>query len=82
MPPVFQAALVSFCGRVRGAGFVYHMMDIYPELGIVSGKIRRGLLTKVMEWLDTRTLNRSQAVVVLSADMQCAIESRGARSCH
>jgi glycosyltransferase involved in cell wall biosynthesis len=79
MPPVFQAALIELTGRVRGAGLVYHMLDIHPELGIVAKVIRPGLLTRMMRWLDVRTINRAAAVVVLSADMERAIEMRGAR---
>lgn len=77
MPPVVQGMLLSLVARLRGAGFLYHMQDIYPEIGMANDVIKPGVLSSWMKRLDTATIRRSQAVVVLSEDMKGALRDRG-----
>ncbi len=77
MPPVFQASAISFAAKLRGSKFLYHMQDIYPELGVNSGTLSSGLLAKTMLAFDKHTLRTSHAAVVLSEDMKHAIAERG-----
>lgn len=78
MPPVVQAAVLRRVSHLRGAMFLYQMQDIYPELGVVSRTMKDGLIARLLRRIDMITLRKSDAVVVLSDDMEKAIEERGA----
>lgn len=77
MPPVLVAAMARVCARLRGGVFVYHMMDIYPEIALTSGMAKRGLLTRWLAGVDRRNCARAARVVVLSSDMEQALYARG-----
>lgn len=77
-PPVVLGALVSIAARLRGARFVYHCMDLHPEIGALSGEFRNPLVFKLLRWVDVRTCRRAAAVVVLSTDMRDVLIARDA----
>ncbi len=75
-PPVLLAAAVSWAARRRGAVFVYHCMDIHPEIGAISGEFANPWLHRLLQRLDRATCRRAGAVVVLSGDMRDALIRR------
>lgn len=78
-PPVLLAAAVSIASRLRGARFVYHCMDLHPEIGALSGEFAHPWVYSLMLRIDTATCRRAAAVVVLSTDMRAALMRRDAR---
>lgn len=78
-PPVVLAFAVSLAARLRGARFVYHCMDIHPEIGALSGEFRAKPVFALLRALDRWTCRRSAAIVVLSGDMRDALVARDAR---
>ena len=42
MPPVLQGALLRWIAALRGAKFLYHVQDIYPEIAVASGMMPDG----------------------------------------
>jgi colanic acid biosynthesis glycosyl transferase WcaI len=77
MPPVLVAASARRAARRRGAAFLYHMMDIYPEIALVSGMKKEGALTRWLGRVDARNCEQAARVIVLSEDMKEAIAVRG-----
>jgi len=77
MPPVLVAATARRACARRGAAFHYHMMDIYPEIALVSGMKKEGFLTRWLAKVDSRTCREAAKVIVLSADMREALAARG-----
>ena len=77
IPPVLQAFAMMMVSKIRGARFLYHMQDIYPEIATVSGHISKLFPVRLFQWLDCFTQKRSEAIVVLSEDMKGAINARG-----
>ena len=75
-PPVSLGWAVSFAARVRGARFVYHCMDLHPEIGRLSGEFSHPLVYRVMHRLELATCRRAAAIVVLSEDMRDAVIAR------
>lgn len=75
-PPVVLAAGLSWAARVRGAHFVYHCMDIHPEIGSISGEFRASGVFRLLRRIDLQTCRRSAAIVVLSGDMGEALLDR------
>ncbi len=77
-PPVVAGWSASLAARLVGAKFIYHMMDIHPEVSQVSGgRLGRGLAFRLLRWLDNQTLRRSAAIIVLSEDMAATLRARG-----
>lgn len=79
MPPVLLGAAVSWAARVRGALFVYHCMDLHPEIGALSGEFARPLVRRLLLRIETATCRRAWRVVVLSEDMRRSVLERDPR---
>lgn len=76
-PPFVAGWAAGLAARLTGARFVYHMMDIHPEVSHYSGgRLGRGWLFRALRWLDQRTLKHSSAAVVLSEDMAATLRAR------
>ena len=75
-PPVLLGWLTSVAARLRRAQFVYHCMDIHPEIGRLSGDFARPSVYRFLLRLDIATCRRAAAIVVLSSDMRAAIIER------
>jgi len=75
-PPVLLGAAVSWAARRRHAAFVYHCMDIHPEIGAISGEFANPWVRRVLLALDRAACRRAAAVVVLSGDMRRALLDR------
>lgn len=76
VPPIIGGALIWMASRLIGARFVYHCMDVHPEIGRISGEFRHPLLFNILRWIDTQTCRGAARVVVLSKDMESAIKNR------
>ncbi len=81
-PPVVLAWVASWAARRRGGAFVYHCMDLHPEIGAISGEFSNGFVYRALQRLDQSTCRRSAAVVVLSKDMRRALVERGLDSAN
>jgi glycosyltransferase involved in cell wall biosynthesis len=79
VPPVLLAWAVSTVARLRGSRFVYHCMDLHPEIGRLSGEFSRGSVYWLLHRLELSTCRRSAAIVVLSDDMKHAVLDRDPR---
>ncbi|WP_161958374.1 glycosyltransferase family 4 protein [Ornithinimicrobium cavernae] len=79
VPQVTLGWAVSVATRVRRGAFVYHCMDLHPEIGRISGEFRNPLLYRVLAQLDLATMRRAERIVVLSEDMRRAVLSRDPR---
>ena len=75
-PPVLLGAAVSFATRLRGARFVYHCMDLHPEIGALSGDFSNPLLRRVLARLELITCRRAWRIIVLSDDMRRSVLTR------
>jgi glycosyltransferase involved in cell wall biosynthesis len=75
-PPVVLAWVASRAAHLRGSKFIYHCMDIHPEIGRLSGDFRSPLLFRALQLLDQSTCATAAAVVVLSNDMAATLRGR------
>lgn len=76
-PPILIGLAGRFASRASGARFVYHMQDIYPEVMAANSGRPVSLPLRLFKRLDTLTTSTSDAVVVLSEDMQESLRARG-----
>lgn len=75
-PQVLLGWAVSIAARLRRSAFVYHCMDLHPEIGALSGEFANPLVYRLLMRLDTAACRRAAAVVVLSDDMREALLRR------
>jgi len=75
-PPVLLGVAVAAAAHLRGTRFVYHCMDLHPEIGLLSGDFTNPWVYRSLRALDAWTCRRAVAVVVLSEDMRDVLIAR------
>ncbi len=75
-PPGIMATVARAIGLFRKTNYIYHCMDLYPELASASGILKRKWLAKFSLMLDKRNCRKAKAVVVLSEDMKKTLSDR------
>jgi len=75
-PPVLGALGVLLKWRHR-CKLIYYLQDLYPEVGLVLGKLRPGLLTWVLRRATQFGLRHADRIVVLAEDMNQRVQERG-----
>lgn len=77
IPPVVMGLAARIIKRLTGIPYLYHCMDLYPEVAVISRMARSRLLMHLVRRIDTSTCRKAAAVVVLSNDMRATLERRG-----
>lgn len=75
-PPVVFGSAACAAARLTGARFIYHCMDIHPEIGRISGEFSNPAVFSLLRRIDTVSCNAAYRVIVLSRDMKNAILKR------
>lgn len=78
-PQVTLGYAVSAAARIRRSKFVYHCMDLHPEIGRLSGEFANPLAFKIFAAMDLATMRRAAQIIVLSEDMRATVVGRDAR---
>ena len=76
-PPTLMATVARAIGLFRKTGYVYHCMDLYPEIAQASGMLKRSMALRIAAAIDRRNCKKAKAVVVLSDDMLKTLKGRG-----
>ena len=78
IPPVANGVFGLIAARLTRAKFVYHLQDIYPEIGAVGGLwSEKSLKYKCLKWFDTLICKQADHCIVLSEDMAKTLKARG-----
>ncbi len=56
---------------------MFYLQDLYPEVGIALGRLKPGLLTRLLFWATQVGLKRADRIVVLGEDMRQRVLARG-----
>lgn len=75
-PPVFGPLLASLASLARGSKFIYHCMDLHPEVGRVSGDFRSSFFFNFLKMCDQLTCKIADTIIVLSNDMKKTLAGR------
>lgn len=75
-PPVLGGLAAALAARLIKARFIYHCMDIQPEVGRVSGEFSHSLVYTLLRRLDGWSCRQADPVVVLSRDMEKTLNER------
>ena len=76
-PPALMAVVARFVGLFRKTEYLYHCMDLYPEIAQKSGMLKRSLPLQIAAWIDRQNCLNAKYVVVLSEDMLNTLIRRG-----
>src|SRR6202171_135586 len=78
--PPFVAAIGAAMRSLRRTRFVYWALDLYPELAVEFGVLRRDSpATRLLDWASARILRRADAVVTLGEAMAARLVRKGAQ---
>ena len=76
VPPIlggFFSVIASFFAKTR---FIYFCMDLYPEIGKLSGDFSNPILYKFLEKIDNWNCKRADSIIVHSLDMKKTLKNR------
>ncbi len=76
-PPTIMAAVARVICFFRKTEYIYHCMDLYPEIALASGMLKRSLPLRIAAWIDKKNCQMAKSVVVLSDDMLETLKQRG-----
>jgi len=68
--PPFLGIIVMVIGRLRGVPFIYNCQDIYPDVALVLGKLREGMLSKTFDFFNKKALYSARFVVPIGKSMK------------
>ena len=76
--PPFVALVGALLRGIKGTRFVFWTMDLYPDLPVEAGIIRRnGLLHRLLKGIDVICLRSADRIVTLGRCMRQRVESKG-----
>ena len=77
LPPTMMGFVARAIGLFRRTRYIYHCMDLYPEVALISGILKIKWLAKFAASIDRRNCKKAIATIVLSTDMLDTIHNRG-----
>ncbi len=75
--PPFLGLMGVVLRRWHGCSLIYYVQDLYPEVGLALGRLRPGLVTKLLFWATQVGLRGANRVIVLGEDMRSKVLARG-----
>jgi glycosyltransferase involved in cell wall biosynthesis len=75
--PPLLGALGAFLKAWHRCSLVFYLQDLFPEVGLATGKLKPGLLTALLHRATQLGLRRADRVVVLGEDMRRRVLARG-----
>lgn len=75
-PPLLGLLGIFFSILYR-AKFIYYCQDIYPDVGIVSGKLRNPILNSILTISNLLSYKLANKIIVIGETMKKRLESKG-----
>jgi len=75
-PPVLGGLAGALAARLTRARFIYHCMDVHPEVGRASGEFAHPFIFSLLKKLDNWSCRTADPVIVLSGDMKSTLRER------
>jgi glycosyltransferase involved in cell wall biosynthesis len=76
-PPMFQAVSAWAVARLKGAGFLLEVRDLWPEFAVATGVLRQPVLIGLSRWLEGFLYRRADQLVVNSPGFVEAVKRAG-----
>jgi glycosyltransferase involved in cell wall biosynthesis len=78
-PPIFQAATAWLVARLKRAGFLFEVRDLWPDFAIAVGVLKNKILISASEWLERFLYHHADRIMVNSPGFIDHVTSHGAR---
>lgn len=75
-PPILAGLAGRLVATFSNAKHYYHLMDIHPEIGRISGEFSKRWLFNLLLRIDSYVCNKADHIFVLSEDMKSALLAR------
>lgn len=75
--PPFLGIIAMVISRLKSAPFIYNTRDLYPDVAIELGKLKRGFLSCMFDYLNKKALYAAAIVVPLGQSMEDRLISKG-----
>ena len=75
--PPLLGVLGVLLRRWHRCRFIYYLQDLYPEVGLALGRLRPGIMTKLLYWATQVGLRGADRIIVLGEDMRAKVVNRG-----
>ena len=79
-PPLLLGAAAWLAGLLRRTPFIFHVQDMQPDAALKMGMVRRGLLTRLLYFLEAFSYRKAARVSGISQGMIRAFESKNVPS--
>lgn len=79
-PPLFQGLTAWILARLKGAGFIFEVRDLWPKFAVAVGVLRNPILIRLSESLERFLYGRADRVVINSPGFRDHVVERGAHS--
>ncbi len=77
-PPIFQGLTAWALARLKGAGFLFEVRDLWPAFAIAVGVLTNSWLIRASEWLESFLYRHADQVVVNSPGFITHVTACGA----
>lgn len=75
-PPLTIGFLNIIIAKLKSAKVIYNVQEIYPDLMIVEGGLKSGLIISFLEWMERFVYNKSDAVTTIDEIFYNTLVSR------
>lgn len=76
VPPILNGFFSSIAAKLKKSRLYYFCMDLYPEVGKISGDFSNPILFKLLEKIDNWNCKQADLIIVHSSDMKRTLEQR------
>lgn len=72
--PPLLASVAYVYGRIRGCPFIYYSQDIWPQVGMTTGRFSYPLLSRLLRAINGFLYKKADHIIVLGRDMKSRLE--------
>lgn len=76
-PPLPLGFAAWIASVIKGAPFIFHVQDLQPDAAVGLGMVKRGLLTRILYWLESFAYARAARVSGISQGMLNKFREKG-----
>ena len=66
-----------FFSKLFGAKFIYYCNDIYPDVGMITGRLRHPIYIFILKTANMLSFNLADKIIVIGEDMKKRVEKKG-----
>lgn len=76
-PPLPLGIAAWIASVIKGVPFVFHVQDLQPDAAVGLGMVRRGVLTRILYWMESFAYSRAARVSGISRGMLGKFREKG-----